>query len=78
MTSSVRESFVNLRKDGMFPAKSEIGWPLGDHYNWVVARPPWMGQIKNSGEIYIVSVACTWDKNMVTIQLKVQEKYHFV
>jgi hypothetical protein len=37
---TVRESFVNLRKDGMFPAKFEIGWLLaGDHYNWVVAPP---------------------------------------
>jgi hypothetical protein len=73
MTSSVRESFVNLRKHGMFPAKFKIGWLLGDHYNWVAA-PPLVGQIKNPGEIYIVSVACTWDTNMVTIQLIVQEK----
>jgi hypothetical protein len=62
MTSSVRESLVNLRKDGMFPVKFKIGWLLGDHYNnWVVA-PPWMGQIKNLGEIYIVSIACIWDE----------------
>jgi hypothetical protein len=41
-TSSVRETFVNLRKDGMFLAKFEIGWLLGDHYNWVVAPPEWV------------------------------------
>jgi hypothetical protein len=70
MTSSVRESFVNLRKDGMFPAKFEICWLLGGDYNWVVA-PPWMGKIKNSGEIYIVSVACTWDKNMAGAKLRI-------
>jgi hypothetical protein len=58
MMSSVRESFVNLRKHGMFSAKFKIGWLFGDHYNWVI-EPPSMGQIKNSGEIYIVSVACT-------------------
>jgi hypothetical protein len=33
MTSSVRESFVNLRMLGMFPAKFKIGWLLGVQYN---------------------------------------------
>jgi hypothetical protein len=67
MTSSVRESFMNLRKHGMFPAKFKIS--VG------CLAISTIGRVKSkTDEIYIVSVACTRDKNMVTIQLIVQEK----
>jgi hypothetical protein len=42
MMLSFRESFVNLRQQGMFPAKFKISWLLGDHYNWVVAPLEWV------------------------------------